>query len=106
MWFPDFYDATGDEVFDDGTVFESFGDTSDGYAEAREVCNSCAIRQECLDYAMDERIRYGMFGGLTPIERRRIERRDRRRRLQERRRLESTGQADDFDDTVDDDDIL
>lgn len=107
LWFPDFVDDSNDDVFDDGTVYESYGDTTPYYEEAREICNLCIIRESCLDYAMENRIRYGMFGGLTPIERRRIERRDRRRRLQERRRLEAAGLLDpndDFDDTLGDDD--
>jgi WhiB family redox-sensing transcriptional regulator len=101
-WFPDFIDDEGDDVFDDGTVFESYGDTDEHYAEAKAICAECPIREECLDYAMEHRIRYGLFGGLTPIERRRIERRDRRKRLQERRRTELSAEV---DDTVEDDDL-
>lgn len=107
LWFPDFVDDDDDDVFDDGTVYESYGDTTPFYEEARAICSECPIREDCLDYAMENRIRFGMFGGLTPIERRRIERRDRRRRLQERRRLEAAGLLDpssDFDDTLEDDD--
>jgi len=103
LWFPDFEDDTGDDVFDDGTVFESYGDTDPFYEEARAICQTCPMKQACLDYAMANRIRFGMFGGLTPIERRRIERRDRRRRLQDRRRREAIGLDLDPDDDLDDD---
>lgn len=106
LWFPDFVDENGDDVFDDGTVFESYGDTDVFYTDGKVICTECPIREACLDYAMENRIRFGLFGGLTPIERRRIERRDRRKRLQERRRQESLRPDDDFDDTVSDDDVL
>jgi hypothetical protein len=105
IFFPDFADDDGNQVFDDGTVFESYGDTTPFYNEARSICSECPIKERCLDYAMEHRIRFGMFGGLTPIERRRIERRDRRKRLQERRRMEAAATLDDFADTVDDDDF-
>jgi WhiB family redox-sensing transcriptional regulator len=91
IWFPEFFDSEGEEVFDDGTIFESFGDTDPAYQEGKRICTTCPIIERCLEYAMESRIRYGLFGGLTPIERRRIERRDRRRRLQERRRREAAG---------------
>lgn len=43
------------------------------YAEGKEVCNSCPVTGECLDYALKyEGIvgrRDGLYGGLTPEER-------------------------------------
>lgn len=106
LWFPDFVDDDEVDVFDDGTVFESYGDTTEYYEEARAICNACPMREPCLAYAMEHRIRFGMYGGQTPIERRRVERRDRRKRLQERRKREAAATASDpepdFDDTVDD----
>ncbi len=90
---PDIFDESGQEVFDDGTVWESFGDTSEYYDEAREICSVCPVRPNCLNYAMENKERYGMWGGLTPIERRRIERNDRRQRLKTRRALEATLEA-------------
>lgn len=106
LFFPDFVDDDGEDVYDDGTIFESYGDTSDFYAEAREICAGCPMKDACLTYAMDHRIRFGMYGGLTPIERRRIERRDRRRRLQERRKREAAGldPLPEVDDTLESDD--
>jgi WhiB family transcriptional regulator, redox-sensing transcriptional regulator len=38
--------------------------------EAKRVCLGCAVRQECLDYALHTREPYGIWGGLTEIERR------------------------------------
>lgn len=35
---------------------------------AKGVCASCGIREDCLEYHLDEE--FGIFGGLTPRERR------------------------------------
>ena len=37
---------------------------------ARQVCARCAVRQPCLEYALSNRITYGIWGGLTERERR------------------------------------
>ncbi len=82
---PDIIDDEGEEWFDDGTIWEAFGDTSHFYDKAREICAACPVRAQCEEYALANKERYGMWGGLTPIERRRIERRERRNRLKEKR---------------------
>lgn len=38
--------------------------------EAREFCRSCAVRTECLAHALDQRIEFGVWGGMTERERR------------------------------------
>ena len=38
--------------------------------EAKRICLQCAVRRECLKYALDSREPYGIWGGLTEIERR------------------------------------
>ena len=40
------------------------------YSAARRVCAACPVRKPCLDEAQRARINHGMFGGLTPDERR------------------------------------
>lgn len=87
-FFPNIYDTDGNEWIDDGTIWEAFGDTSHYYDEARPICEICPVREQCLASALANKERYGMLGGLTPIERRRIERKDRRQRLKERRAKE------------------
>jgi len=82
---PDIFDEEGVEWFDDGTIWEAYGDTSHFYDEAREICGRCPVRERCLVEAQKRKERFGMWGGLTPIERRRIERKDRRQRLKEKR---------------------
>jgi WhiB family redox-sensing transcriptional regulator len=48
----------------------------DGDAEpALLVCSGCAVRDECLDFAVETRQRYGIWGGTTERQRRRIMRR-------------------------------
>jgi WhiB family redox-sensing transcriptional regulator len=38
--------------------------------QARQLCRSCAVRTECLAYALDHRIEFGVWGGMTERERR------------------------------------
>ena len=45
---------------------------------ATAVCEQCTVREPCLEYALGEREREGIWGGCTEAERRRIIRRRRR----------------------------
>lgn len=38
---------------------------------AKEICGTCPVRVDCLDYAEVNDVRYGTWGGLTENERRR-----------------------------------
>lgn len=89
IFYPDIIDDEGNEWFDDGTIWEAFGDTSRFYDEARSICELCPVRQECEQHALANKEYYGMWGGLTPIERRRIQRKERRQRLKEKRAQQS-----------------
>lgn len=40
-------------------------------SEAKEVCRGCEVREECLEYALSTREKWGIWGGLTERERRR-----------------------------------
>lgn len=84
-FFPYIIDDDGAEWYDDGTIWEAYGDTSSFYDEARAICSTCPVRLECLEDAMETKERFGMRGGLTPIERRRIERKERRAKLKAKR---------------------
>lgn len=43
-------------------------------AQAKAICDSCPVRQQCLDYALRWDIQFGMWGGLSTRERRRLRR--------------------------------
>jgi WhiB family redox-sensing transcriptional regulator len=46
--------------------------------EAKAICGACPVRQPCLEYALANRERDGVWGGATEKERRRIVRQRRK----------------------------
>ena len=42
--------------------------------EAKEVCRGCVVREDCLEYALTNSEKFGIWGGLSERERRRIRR--------------------------------
>jgi WhiB family redox-sensing transcriptional regulator len=40
--------------------------------DAKRVCTGCAVRVECLEYALSSDERFGIWGGLSERERRRL----------------------------------
>ncbi|MFG3284526.1 WhiB family transcriptional regulator [Streptomyces sp. NPDC048111] len=62
--------------------------------DAAALCAMCPVRTECLAHALDERIEFGVWGGMTERERRSLLRRrpdvTSWRRLLERARAEHT----------------
>jgi len=52
-----------------GTNNDMFGDPHD-QKRARLLCVGCPVRFECLAEALDNRIEWGVWGGLTERERR------------------------------------
>jgi WhiB family redox-sensing transcriptional regulator len=51
--------------------------------EAKEVCKGCVVREDCLEYALANGEKFGIWGGLSERERRRL----RRQRAQDGRRV-------------------
>ena len=47
--------------------------------EAKAVCGRCAVRLACANYALDNYIEYGVWGGLGEEERRSIRRKQKKR---------------------------
>ena len=43
--------------------------------EAKKICTGCEVRGECLEYALEHDERFGIWGGLSERERRRLKRR-------------------------------
>ena len=48
--------------------------------EAKDVCRSCVVRDDCLEFALRNGEKFGIWGGMSERERRRL----RRIRVQER----------------------
>ena len=42
--------------------------------EAKRICSGCEVRAECLEYALAADERFGVWGGLSERERRRLRR--------------------------------
>jgi WhiB family transcriptional regulator, redox-sensing transcriptional regulator len=42
--------------------------------EAKEVCRGCTVRADCLEFALQNGEKFGIWGGLSERERRRIRR--------------------------------
>jgi len=43
--------------------------------EAKKICMTCEVRTECLEYALANDERFGIWGGLSERERRKLKRR-------------------------------
>jgi WhiB family transcriptional regulator, redox-sensing transcriptional regulator len=56
---------------------EFFPSDGTGVETAQRICADCAVRPECLEYALVNRIEHGVWGGASERERRRILRRRR-----------------------------
>jgi WhiB family redox-sensing transcriptional regulator len=52
-----------------------FPDRGASTREAKEVCRGCVVREDCLEYAIVHSEKFGIWGGLSERERRRIRRR-------------------------------
>ena len=42
--------------------------------KAKSICGACEVRGECLDYAIEMGEKFGIWGGLSERERRRVRR--------------------------------
>ena len=42
--------------------------------EAKEVCRGCVVREDCLEYALSHGEKFGIWGGMSERERRRLRR--------------------------------
>ena len=45
--------------------------------EAKSICQGCEVRSECLEYALAHDERFGIWGGLSERERRKLKKRAR-----------------------------
>ena len=51
----------------DADVF--FGEISATVRQAKRVCAGCPVVDDCLDYALEIDVRFGVWGGMTTRER-------------------------------------
>jgi len=49
--------------------FFSDAETKDAYREGRKLCEQCKVIKECGQYAIENYIAHGLFGGMSPRER-------------------------------------
>jgi WhiB family redox-sensing transcriptional regulator len=66
------WQAAGNCVGVDPDLF--FPGQGDPTGAAKQVCAGCTVREACLEYALDNCERFGVWGGLSERERRRIRR--------------------------------
>lgn len=59
----------------EATLFFPLSDTDEAVVEAVAVCDRCLVEPECLVYALGTRQQFGVWGGTTADERRRLARR-------------------------------
>jgi WhiB family redox-sensing transcriptional regulator len=69
---------------DDGSCWATYAACKDGEgmnfypqnkreeAAALALCNACPVRQECLDHALATNERFGVWGGTTEKQRRKL----------------------------------
>lgn len=55
--------------------------------EAKEVCRGCVVKEDCLEFALRNSEKFGIWGGMSERERRRV----RRARAQAARASASAG---------------
>jgi WhiB family redox-sensing transcriptional regulator len=49
-----------------------FPDKGGSAVEAKRICASCDVREQCLQWALDNKEHWGVWGGMSERERRRI----------------------------------
>ncbi len=52
-----------------------FPDKGGSTREAKRICARCEVKADCLDYALGHDERFGIWGGLSERERRKLKRR-------------------------------
>jgi WhiB family redox-sensing transcriptional regulator len=58
-------------------------------SEAKEVCRGCVVREDCLEFALANGEKFGIWGGLSERERRRL----RRARAMQRQAAAATAES-------------
>ena len=69
MMLPDLRPKAACQGKDPDLWFPEKGESS---TEAIAICEGCPVRSECLEYAIEAGEAFGIWGGTTPAERRRM----------------------------------
>lgn len=69
-WFPDTIKGRTyvDRKLEAVEVGEPLDDETN-QTRARKLCRGCPIMQDCYDFAVDQRLGYGVYGGATAMQR-------------------------------------
>jgi len=62
----------------DRTDIEFFPESGQVLRKTAKFCSTCPVREQCLDYAVDNGLDYGYWGGLSANQRMLARRRARR----------------------------
>jgi WhiB family redox-sensing transcriptional regulator len=57
-----------------GATSKWYSNRAETTAEAKATCRECPVQEPCLEWALTTRERYGIFGGLSERERRKVRR--------------------------------
>ncbi|MEZ5142575.1 MAG: WhiB family transcriptional regulator [Acidimicrobiales bacterium] len=59
-------------VFFPPPQFERKEEKLERESRAKEICTTCAVRKDCLEYALSIREPHGIWGGLNEVERKQL----------------------------------
>lgn len=59
---------------DTSLFFLQRGETTPEAKRVKDVCKECPVIRQCLDFAIENKIQHGIFGGLAPKDRRKVRR--------------------------------
>ena len=59
-------------VFFPPPQFERKDEKQEREARAKQICETCSVREPCLDYAISIREPHGIWGGLNEVERKQL----------------------------------
>ena len=51
-----------------------FPDKGDKTVDAKKICKACNVKTQCLEYSLTNNERFGIWGGLTEHDRRKLRR--------------------------------
>ena len=77
--FDDLFDAVEEQWQDRALCAQTdpeafFPEKGGSTREAKRICQGCEVKSECLEYALHNDERFGIWGGLSERERRRLKR--------------------------------